>query len=173
MVLKIVGSLMILSASSFLGYTLSRECTRRPEELRELQGMLQIFENEISFMSNVLADAFCNVCKGSRSHVGNFFSQTAVILKQRKGINASDAWEMAVRNNMGKTALNKEDQEILISFGKMLGSSDLEGQIRNIRLTMNQLQQQEKKAEEAKKKSQSMYRNLGVLGGLAIIVILF
>ncbi len=173
MLLKIVGSLMILSASSFLGYMLSRECARRPEELRELQGQLQMLENEISFMSNVLADALYNVSSNSRSKVGNFFGRTAEILKQGKGINASDAWEAAVRENIGKTALNKEDQEILISFGKMLGSSDMDGQIRNIRLTMEQLKQQEKKAEESKIKNQTMYRNLGMLGGLAIIVILF
>ena len=34
----------------------------------------------------------------------------------------------------------------------MLGSSDLEGQIKNIRLTLNQLKLQEQKAEEFRKK---------------------
>ena len=69
--------------------------------------------------------------------------------------------------------MNSEDEEILISFGKLLGSSDTEGQIKNIRLTLNQLKMQEEKAEELRKKNESMYRNLGVLGGLAIIIILF
>jgi len=55
----------------------------------------------------------------------------------------------------------------------MLGSSDVEGQIKNIRLTINQLKLQEQKAEELRAKNEAMYRNLGILGGLAIIIILF
>ena len=37
------------------------------------------------------------------------------------------------------TALNREDEQILLSFGKSLGNTDLEGQIKNIRLTLAQL----------------------------------
>jgi stage III sporulation protein AB len=69
MLIKIIGSIMILSASGFLGYALSRDCTRRPKELRELQGQLQMLENEIGFMSNVLADAFDRVCISCSSEV--------------------------------------------------------------------------------------------------------
>lgn len=79
---------------------------------------------------------------------------------------------MAVKENIKKTALKKEDEAIVLSFGKMLGASDLEGQISNIRLTLTQLKMQEEKAEEEKEKNKTMYMNLGVLGGLAIVIIL-
>ncbi|MFZ5987144.1 MAG: stage III sporulation protein AB, partial [Bacillota bacterium] len=49
MLFKIIGSLIVLISSSLLGYTYSQRCSKRPRELRTLQGMLQIFENEISF----------------------------------------------------------------------------------------------------------------------------
>lgn len=172
MVLKIIGSIIVLVSSGFLGYVLSRDCSRRPSELRELQGLLQMFENEISYLSNLITDAFERIYGASRSSAAIFFKATVNNLCADDSLNASQAWEKAVSENIRKTALNKEDEVILISFGKMLGNSDLEGQIKNIRLTLNQLKMQEQKAEASRVKNELMYRRLGILGGLAIVIIL-
>ncbi|MCR4434257.1 MAG: stage III sporulation protein SpoIIIAB [Clostridiales bacterium] len=172
MLFKIVGSLLILSASSLLGYICSKDCARRPQELRTLQGLLQMLENEMCFLSNLLTDSFERIHKSSDSEVARFFYSTVENLKNNEGMDAAAAWEMAVRENRSRTGLNEEDEQILISFGKMLGSSDLEGQIKNIRLTLTHLRMQEQKAEEVRKKNEAMYRSLGVLGGLAVVIIL-
>lgn len=173
MIFKIFGSLMVLLSSGFLGYVLSSDCIKRPQQLRDMQALLQMFENRISFLADILAEAFERVYKSSGSEVAVFFAATVEKLKADRGINAPKAWEAAVRGNIKKTALDKEDEEILVSFGKVLGGSDLEGQIKNIRLTVNQLKMQEEKAEEARKKNEGMYRSLGILGGIAVVIVLF
>ncbi|TYQ13363.1 UNVERIFIED_CONTAM: stage III sporulation protein AB [Acetivibrio alkalicellulosi] len=173
MAVKIFGSLIVLLSCTLLGYIHSKKCSKRPGQLRVLQGMLQIFENEICFLSNKLIDAFLKINRGSDNEVSLFFESTVDNLKNNSGFSASEAWSKSVRDNIKYTSLNKEDEEIIVSFGKMLGNSDLEGQIKNIRLTLNQLKIQEQKAEEFRKKNETMYRNLGILGGLAIIIILF
>ncbi|WP_010252590.1 stage III sporulation protein SpoIIIAB [Acetivibrio cellulolyticus] len=171
MLLKLVGSLIVLVACSLLGYSHANTYAKRPGELKVLQSLLQIFENEISFLSNVLEDAFLKVHKCTDKSVGVFFEATVRNLND--GLCASEAWTKAIKENINKTNLNSEDENIIISFGNMLGSSDLEGQIKNIHLTVSQLKIQEQKAEELKVKNESMYKNLGVLGGLAIIILLF
>lgn len=173
MLFKIIGSIIVVAGSSFLGYFYSLDCSRRPNQLRELQGLLQMFENEISFLSNLLADAFNRICNSSNSEVAIIFKETTFNLNKDSGCGGAEAWNKAVMKNIKKTALNKEDEEILISFGKMLGNSDLEGQIKNIKLTLCQIKLQEQKAEEYKKKNEAMYKALGVLGGLAIAIIMF
>jgi len=171
MILKILGSLIVFISCSLLGYSHARTYAKRPEELKVLQTLLQIFENEISFLSNILREAFQKVYSCTDSSVAVFFKATIENLDD--GLCASEAWTKAVRENISKTNLNSEDENIIISFGKMLGSSDLEGQIKNIRLTVNQLKIQEQKAEELRSKNERMFKNLGVLGGLAIIILLF
>ena len=49
MAVKLFGCFIVFISSSLLGYIYSKKCSKRPNELRDLQGMLQIFENEISF----------------------------------------------------------------------------------------------------------------------------
>ncbi|MCX7710352.1 MAG: stage III sporulation protein SpoIIIAB [Clostridia bacterium] len=172
MVLKIVGSLMVICASSLMGYVFARDCARRPNELRTLQGLLQMFETEISYMSNIITEAFHNISNTSSSKVSVFFSATVKNLMGNPAMNACEAWEKSVNENIKMTALNNEDKNILMSFGKMLGNSDLEGQQKNIRLAISQLKLQEQKAEENRKRNESMFKSLGVLGGIAIVIIL-
>jgi len=172
LILKLMGSVLIISASSVMGYIWSRDCSKRPQELRTLQKMLQMLETQMNFMTDVICDAFQKVSSFSTSNVSLFFSGTVKILKENPGISVSEAWTTAVTENFKMTSLNKEDREILLSFGKMLGSTDMEGQIKNIRLTMSQLELQEIKAEESKKKNEKMYQSLGILGGIALVIIL-
>ncbi|AEV68671.1 stage III sporulation protein SpoIIIAB [Acetivibrio clariflavus] len=171
MLLKIVGSLIVFVSCTLLGYSHAQTYAQRPQELKTLQMLLQIFENEISFLSNVLQEAFQKVSSCTDSSVAVFFEAAVENLKE--GLCADEAWTKAVKENISGTSLNSEDEAIIISFGKMLGSSDLEGQIKNIRLTVNQLKIQEQKAEELRSKNEKMFKSLGVLCGLAIIILLF
>jgi len=172
MLFKIVGSLVVILSCSFLGFILSRDCSRRPQQLRELQTQLQMFENQISYLSDVLIEAFERVSRVGNSETGLIFGKAAEILRDNGAQSAENAWEQAVRQCMRRTALNREDEEVLVGFGKMLGSTELDGQIKNIRLTMEALRMQEKKAEESRNKNETMYKSLGILGGIAVVIVL-
>lgn len=172
MLFKITGGIIVILSCTFLGYILSADCSRRPQQLRDLQSMLQMFENQISFLSDVITEAFERISRVSGSETGIFFSRTVDILKGSRNVSATEAWEEAVRQNIKKTALDREDEEILLAFGKILGSTDLEGQVKNIRLALEQLKNQENKAEASRERNEKMYRSLGILGGIAVVIVL-
>lgn len=172
MIIKIIGAAILISATSFIGFSLAAECSKRPRALRELQSMLQMLENEISYLSNLLSEACNRIYEGTNFATAILFKETAKYLDV-DDFTADSAWERAVEENYTKLSLNSEDKTILLTFGKMLGNSDLEGQLNNIKLISSQLKVQETKAEEMKKKNEKMYRSLGVLSGLAIAIILF
>ena len=170
--LKLIGGILVLSASALIGALLSEDIRRRPEELRELQGLLLIFENEMSYLSRPLPDVFQNICSAGRTPVTGFFRKTLGYLRSCQGISASEAWEGAIDAVFPQTGLNGEDKAILMTFGKMLGSADTEGHLKNIRLTAARLGIQEKKAVEIRDKNEKIYKTLGILGGIAIVIIL-
>lgn len=92
-------------------------------------------------------------------------------MKKDNSISAAEAWHKSVKENIKNTSLNSDDLNVLLSFGKSLGNTDVEGQIKNIRFTIEQLKILESKAEENRKKNETLYRNLGFLGGLALVII--
>ena len=71
MFLKIIGSIMVLSSCCIAGYALSSEFSRRPAELRELQNILEMFANEVRYLSNPLAPLLKNI-RNSKSPVALF-----------------------------------------------------------------------------------------------------
>jgi len=172
MIIKFLGAFVLISATSIIGFSLANDCSKRPRALRELQSLLQMLENEISYLSNLLSEAFNRIYEGTNSDTAILFRETAKKL-ETKGVTADIAWEKSIEENYQRLSLNKEDKSILLSFGKMLGNSDLEGQLNNIKLISSQLKLQELKAEEMRLKNEKMYRSLGVLSGLAITIILF
>jgi len=172
MIIKFLGAAVLISATSFIGFSLAANCSKRPRSLRELQSLLQMLENEISYLSNLLSEAFYRIYEGTNSETAILFNEAAKNLGTN-GVTADAAWEKAIEENYEKLSLNKEDKAILLTFGKMLGNSDLEGQLSNIKLISSQLKLQELKAEEMKQKNEKMYRSLGVLSGLAIAIVLF
>ena len=66
----------------------------------------------------------------------------------------------------------KEDGEILKDFGKNLGSTDKENQLKNFKLIYLQLEKQQKDAENLKNKNAKMYKSLGALVGITIVILL-
>lgn len=83
---------------------------------------------------------------------------------------AGEAWEQAVKTS--ETNLKEEDTNVLLMLSKMLGQTDVEGQISQIEITETFLEKQIAEAVEEKNKNEKLYRKLGTTIGLAIVIIL-
>lgn len=83
---------------------------------------------------------------------------------------ASNAWNESLV--ITKTNLVAEDLEMLRAFGKMLGKTGVEGQVKEIELTNMLLDQQAEEARKKKMKNGKMYQSLGFISGLAICILL-
>lgn len=57
-------------------------------------------------------------------------------------------------------------------FGKLLGKTDVEGQVSEILLTQKLIEKQIEKAEYEKLKNSKLYKSMGVICGLGICIIL-
>lgn len=68
--------------------------------------------------------------------------------------------------------ITNEDRESLKSLGKMLGSTDIDGQISQINMVNIFLDEQIKEAIEQKNTNEKMYKKLGIIIGLAVVIIL-
>ena len=87
-----------------------------------------------------------------------------------KEISAGEAWEKAVEET--ECNLNNEDKKIVKTLSKLLGKTDVEGQISQIEITEKFLEGQIKEAEEERRKNEKLYTRLGTVMGLTIVIIL-
>ena len=171
--MKMLGSSMIIAATSWIGFQIAHQYQQRPLQLREIQSSFQMLETEISYGLTPLPRALERVAKLHQGIVGDLFAQTRANLAASPGITVRDAWSEAIQKLSNRLALKSSDREILINFGSTLGISDRTDQVKHLKLAMAQLANAEIKAWDDKEKNERMYKSLGLLGGLAIVILLY
>lgn len=87
--------------------------------------------------------------------------------------NFPEAWRGAVKQSKGKTSLTEADLAPLLSLSEIVGSADVEGQLSALSMVEELLKRQRQEAREAKEKKGRLYRSLGALAGVGMVIILF
>lgn len=172
MILKLIGGSMIIGASSMIGFAASNKYSQRPKDIRRLRASVQMLETEIIYGCTPLPLALSNVSEKLEGALKVFFARTADELLAGQSYNLEAAWDSSLNRLIKESSLNREDKELLISFGRVLGGSDREDQRKHFELFYIQLKQLEEAAEEARQKNEKMFKSLGILSGLVIFIIL-
>lgn len=172
MSLKTLGSIMVVVSSSAIGFIIASFYHERPIILRNLQVALSMLETEMNYGLKPLPSALKSVENKCENQLSRLFYITRKYLVSKK-YTVSEAWEMAVNEFYKDYNLSDSDIDILISFGKYLGSTSKEDQIRNIKLTLSNLKQQEIIAIKEREKNEKLWRYLGVLSGIMIFLLLY
>ncbi len=165
--IKIIIYTFIFLSCSFIGILISRKYVNRVNELKEFKNALNIFKTKIRYTYEPIPEIFMQISKSVNPNISNVFSQAA---NKMEILAAGEAWNIALK--MEDLNINEEDKNALNNLSKLLGKTDLEGQLNQIEMTSDFLDEQIKKAEKEKNKNEKMYRTLGMILGMTIVVIL-
>ena len=139
----------------------------RVNELKEFKNALNMFKTKIRYTYAPLPEIFTEIAENVDSNISNVFKKAS---EKMEICPAGEAWDLALR--IEDLNIDDEDRIALKNLSKMLGKTDLEGQLNQIEMTSDFLDSQIKKAETQKAKSEKMYRTLGMVIGMAIVIIL-
>lgn len=168
---KLIAGALVVFASSMTGFSMARRYRDRPRHLRAMQSVLQGLATEISYGATPLPEAFAHLGRTSQPPVADLFVTAAETLSQ-PGSTANDAWQQGLEQLAASSALLKSDLTILSQLGNLLGLSDRQDQERHLLLTVQQLAREEVRAEEARQSNERMWRYLGVLSGILLVIVL-
>ena len=150
----------------------SNKYRNRVNELKEFKNALNIFKTKIRYTYEPIPEIFEQISKNTNSNISNVFG---VASEKIKVLAAGEAWNLALKKEELVYIIkniNDEDRLALSNLSKLLGKTDVTGQLNQIELTTDFLEDQIKKAEQQRDKSEKMYRTLGMLIGMAIVIIL-
>lgn len=165
--LKYILLIGIFVLSTSIGMLISKFYGNRVIELKEFKNILNIMKTKMKFTYEPLAEIFKLIAKDNQTNVEKIFGQMANKIEYCQ---VREVWENCIQE--ADISIKQEDKDILKKLGKMLGQTDIDGQISEIEVTEEFLNMQIEKAEEEKKKNQKMYKTLGVVAGLIFCIIL-
>ena len=167
LIVKIIIYSFIFLSSSLIGILISKKYENRVNELTEFKNAINIFKTKIRYTYEPIPDIFMEISENLNSNISNVFKLAA---DKMDVLTAGDAWGIALK--MEDLNINEEDKTALSNLSKLLGKTDLQGQLSAIEMTMDFLDEQIRKAQVQKNKNEKMYRTLGMIVGLSIVIIL-
>ena len=166
-IFKWILLLTVFCTSTIIGLLISKKYSNRLKILKEMKNALNIFEVKINFSCETIPEIFGEISHKIKGTVGKIFSDT---IKNMETMVAGDAWECAIDGN--SETLKIEDVNSLKPLGKLLGKTDIDGQLNQIKLVCTFLDEQISEASEEKNKNEKMYQKLGAVVGLIMVIVL-
>ena len=169
---KMLLYIFIFLTSTLLGYMYGGIYSKRVNSLVDLQQAIRFLQAEVTIFANPLPLALKNVS----SRVSGDISKVFLIINNNLVINESgdmyNSFFESYNFLKANCSLLKEDIDIFMSLGKVIGKTNREDQEKQFAYVLDELDLQLIEARVAKNQNEKLYRSLGVLLGLGMIIIL-
>lgn len=168
---KWIGLCVLGLTSAMTGMWMARRIDVRLKEYKELKRALYILASEIRYAAS-LSDAAEMVGKRVDGGLGRFFADLSEDMDRKEGKCLDEIWSEGIRRRQRELNLDEEDRVMLCSLGKHLTGQDAELLQNQIELLEQYVQDKQDRLAEDKRTKSRMYKSLGVLGGILIVVVL-
>lgn len=158
---------LIFISSIIIGRYKAKQYTYRLKELEELKNALNIIKTKIKFTYEPIPQIFEELAYNSSNNIASIFMKSKNKMTHNT---ASISWEEAI--DEANCNLKTEDKQKLKTLSKLLGTTDIEGQLSQINITETFLEEQIREAQEEKNKNEKLYNKLGIVVGLAFVIVL-
>lgn len=154
-IVKFISLIAILILSSYIGIIITNKYKNRVIELKEIKRGLNIFETKIRYTYEPVPEIFNEISNTLKENIADIFKNASDNMKNNT---ANEAWIQAIEKS--STSMNNEDFEVVKGLGKLLGKTDLQGQVSQIELTDQFIDTQIEKAEKEYTKNEKLYKTL-------------
>ncbi len=125
----------------------------------------------IQFLNMPLSQSFFNISKNEQNAVGEIFEYIGKRLCESKS-DMCNLWKDALDFYKDELMLKDDEIQILIDFAKRLGTGDRNNETSNIECTVLRLKSMEEEALNEKVGNVKMFRGMGLLTGIFIVIML-
>lgn len=172
MVIKLLGSILVMAATTAIGLFMGMEKTNRVRQLRELKRLMMLLQGDIRYGRTPLPQALLALGENNNTPFRRFFLQVSKRLEEFGGDSFYQVWKYCAEQDLEETSLLKKDKERLVMLGENLGYLDVKMQLNVIELYLNQLEEEILAEAETLGEKVRLSRMLGVLSGIFLVVVM-
>ena len=166
MSLRIIAALMFVSAGAVIGISSSEKLKDNRNICREIGEMFRISSVAIRYRGMNVYELASTLQKSESLKSLTFLQNISTEYSPRE--NFHQVWKKAAENQSG---LLQDELKLICDFGRILGTSDIEGQLSSISALEVELNYLENTRLENYRQKGKLYRSLGVLFGVMVGII--
>ncbi len=170
--IRVFAGLTIFFGCGYFGILFSQKYKKRLNQLVELQHVLSDLEHTMNFLGMTISDALISASRNCESELKYILVYVSDRLKSSPGSEMQRIWQRAFNKHRYALSLNDEDIRLVIDFSKNLGTGNREKEKNNIKAALMRLKLAENQARSEQEQNSKMYRGLGFLVGIFVVIVL-
>ncbi len=165
--MRILGGMAALAICVLMGWSKAFAYKMREELMRAFSADIQAFAVEMEYRTRNIKDIAHGLIKGNLGEFWRLFSEGTENMQS-----AEQAWYSAVNGYDGFGILSCEERALITETGRLIGRQNMQDSIKSLK---QRSAEAAKRTEEIKLECSSkgiICRRLGLLGGLAVMLLI-
>ncbi len=172
MIIKISGCILVFVSCLLFGHSFKLYTRKRLSSLENLLCCMQVLEREVRYsMSDIICATkqMLKVADFDNALILQSFLNSA---SNSEGQALSDVWRLNIENNFSNLFYEKSDIDLLIRFGTVLGSADVQTQLKNIDVLCEGIGESIDLIKNNTGKNDDVFAKLGIYLGALVVIFL-
>lgn len=142
MLMRVIGGIIVIGATSLFGMEQARSLQEQYEEMLCLQKLIYYIQSEIGYARTYLSEIFELTGRKTKEPYQKWLMELSGWMKEENQERFHEMWEKSIEMYLNKEVkLPKKELQRLKELGKQLGTSDVQSQIRFLEFYLQQLRE--------------------------------
>lgn len=164
--LKLIGSIFIISATTGIGFSKSKELQSHLNTLEELKKLFSLLRSELQYTHAPFAEVFSKISTKTSMTYQEWMSHLSQRLKNKTRGSFWEIWCLSITEDLIETNLKADELEELKNVGKNMEY------IESLELYIEQLEYRIKNTREAYRSKRKLCQSMGIMGGIFLVILL-
>ena len=173
MIIRCLAYSIIIMGCGYIGLYMSSSIDKRIEQLNDFEYMLKQLSFNISFLSLPMQEAIYKVSETQKGVIRKITENVSGLMLGRPDITMQFAWNHAISNYKNSLYLKESEISILEDFSTYIGNGDKDETLACIRAASAKLHLAADSARDERMKDGKLYKSIGFLSGMLIVILLF
>ncbi len=169
---KVIGSVLVLMATSGVGFLYGMEQQEYLEKLLYIRHIIYMIKGELEYTKAPLSEAFGKVAIRVKEPYRGWLMKLERQVESREEDGFFKIWDRSIDRDLGELHLKKEHVIQLKDLGSFLGQMDSVSEEQHLKLYLERLELEIEKVREELGAKKRIGNYLGVMGGIFLIIIL-
>lgn len=169
--LKFLGALLLAGGTAALGLNAAHRLSVRLQVLSSLLTALQLMQAEIAFRQTPVPELLEQLTHQLPPPADGLFALCAQRGEELGRVPFSEIWRESVESCRG-LELSRQERRELAAIGNILGRYDVDGQLAALAALERRVEQLFSQAQQERDSRSKVFSALGIVTGLALIILL-
>ena len=169
--IKWIGAVLVMVSAYAIGSLLAGQIKEREKWLKEIKIALFLLDGEVEYHQMPFPEALQLVGERHNGKLKQFLCSLSEELKKKEGNSLQELWRNYAKQFFKDTSLTKQQKEEFGELGVYFMEADCVARKNAIEFYLNRLEEEIVQLRETGADKAYLYRMLGMLGGMFLLVL--